>query len=800
MIVLELRHAVRRLLRQRAYTLTAVVTLAVGLAGAAAMVSIIERVLWRPLPYPAPHRLYSISATLPRPDGAPAPFVLSPMEFVGIRERAPAFELVGAVTPSAAAFSLGGVPITVQAGAASSEYLELFGLMPTLGRSFTQTEDRDRAAVVILDGGFWRRQLGADASLIGKTVRVDNVPRVVIGVTPEGVRPELRQYDVWIPLGAAIDPARQARNLFTAARLRPGVSAEQALHEMRAVQEANARQFPATHGRAVLVLTGLHESLYGSYRPAIGLLSAGVVILLLIACANVANLSLARLAESSADIALRLSIGASRWLILRAQLIESACLVAAGVALGLGLCWSALRVLLWVDPNALPQQSGAPLTWRVFALAAGVLTLTMLASGLAPAIRASLLPAREALADASTRTSAGGRGRRMRDVFLGLQVAFSVILLGAAVAVATGFQRLQQTDPGFHDHNVLTLQMAPPSRYPQPQERARFVTMVVETIKKLPGVVDAGTTQTNWRVAASVSTLLEIEGRPQSPDEPVWANVRHVTPGYFSTLGVRIAEGRAFNDGDAFGTPLVAVVSRSFADQIWAGQSAIGRRLKRATATAPWLTVIGVAEDVRDNGLGAPVGPTVYYAYPQQNSASAVVTLVVKTATPPLELASAIQRAISSIDPQQPITDVRTLESAVADTIAQPRFRAVVLGLFAVAGSLLAMLGVYGSAAYSGARRRREVGLRLALGGEARTVTWLLAAQIIKPIVAGAIAGIVFTAAVADAVRPFLDADEAVTVWSIVAAATLVACGLIATLVAARSAARVSPMLALRQE
>jgi putative ABC transport system permease protein len=727
--------------------------------------------------------------------------VLSAVEFLRVREQARTLEQVEAMTFTDMSLAAGDSPLTIRVGVASAGYLDLFGLTPTLGRGYSDAEARARAAVVVLDGGLWQQQFAGDPAILGATVSLDGRPYEVIGVTPPGYQPQLQPIAAWIPLEAAVDPARVgARNLIGAARLSRDASVEQAQNELRRIQSGIARDFPQTHGRATLIFRDMHEALYGSYRPILRLLLAAVGVLLLIACINVTHLMLGRVSTQQPEIALRVSLGASRGRILRAQLTEAALLALLGMVLGGLLAWWLLQVLLGVDPAALPRDVEIRLSARLASMAAGLLVVVTVLAGLAPAWRAGWSPATAALSQSSTRVT-GQRDRRTGNWIMGLQVAFAVVLLSAAGAVAATFLRLAQADPGFDSHQVLTLQLAPPSRYPTPQQRAAFVARVLDRIAEIPGVTAAGSTQTLWQSGTSMSSPVEIEGLAATAEENVFANIRHVTPGYFEALRIATMAGRPVDRRDVFGAAPVAVVSESFAARFWPGQEAVGRRIRRRSIDAPWLTVVGVVREVTDSGLASPIGATFYVPYLQQNTPTARVTLVVRTHGDPTAYAATIQQAVWSIDRQQPIDGVKTVDAALSESMAQSRFRAVVLGAFGITGLALACLGVYGVAAYAAGRRRREVGVRLALGAERTAVAWMLVWQAMLPIIAGALTGSVASLAVARTLGGVLAPGEALDLSTVpIVASVLVTCALLATWLPAQRAARVAPVTSLRDE
>jgi len=788
----DIRHIVRSLMRRPSFSIAAILTLGLGIAGVISIIAIADMVLLRPLPYPKRDRLYAVSATIPGPDAKPAPYLLSTVEYVRVKSQITSLEDVEAMTPGEMALSTGSGPVTVRIGFASSGYLSLFGLDPPRGRPFTEAEQRDQTPVVVLDGGFWARQFGRDAGVLGSTILLDGRPFVVIGITEAGYQPQLQKLDAWIPLRAVVEPGRGGgpRNLIAAARLSPSASPERAAQELRTIEASIAKEFPDTHARAALVFLDLHEALYGSYRPILLLLFAGVVVLLLIACSNVANLTLARAAERMSEVSLRLSLGASRWRVVRYQLTESVCLTLAGIAIGSLLSWWAVTSVLAIDPDALPSDARRGVSPAGAVAMALVFLVTSAIAGLLPAYRAARASARSVLVHAATRQIGRTGDRRLRDWLLGAQLMLAVILLGAASMIADAFRQLNTTDPGFDYARVLTLQLAAPARYPQPQQRAQFLARILERVEQIPGVVSAGSTQTNWRLNATVAAFVIVDGYTPSPGENVIANIRHVTPGYFRTLRPTIEEGRPFDERDTFGAPPAAIVSRSFAEKFWPGQRAIGRRIRRTTPNAPWLTIVGVTKDVMDNGLGATVGPTTFYPYFQQSPANARVTLVVRTSVDPASLAQDIQRAIWSVDPQQPIDGVEPLAAAISRSTAQPRLRAVVLAVFGAIGAILACLGVYGVAAYASSLRRREVSLRIALGADANRVRWLLVLQSITPVLIGAGTGVLCAAL----------ARTALWTWAGAVAAVLAMVALVATWIPAYRASNVSPLIALREE
>ena len=794
----------RTLLRCRSYALAAILTMAVGLAATSAVVAVANAVVLRPLPYPRPDRLFRLNAINSDPNLSQTLFALSPIEVVRLQQQARTLEQVEAFTNTEMALNTAGGPETLKVGAVSAGFLRLFGLQPRLGRDFSAEEDAQRQPVVILDGGTWTRRFARDPNIVGQTIRLDGTPFIVIGVAPEGYRPLLQTVDVWIPLGAKDEPSRQfLRNLIAAARLAPNRTPDEARAEILSIHQQIAKDYPQSHGPFRLTFIDLRESLYGSYRSALLILSAAVMSLLLIGCTNVANLTLCRVLDRRGEFALRASLGASRGAIVRGQLTETAIVCVIGATAGLVLTSWLLPVLLAVYPGAIPVDAEVRVDLRVLLPMVGVVAVSALIAGLIPALRAGASPALAALTETSSRNVGSYRERRTRQVLVTTQVALSLVLLGVAGVVLSSMQRLNRTDPGFEANGVLTLQLAPPARYPNAQTRADFLQRVLTRISEIPEVLAAGSTQTTFEPNTTMTTRAEIEGQVAESGALAQVNIRHVTPGFFDAMRVRIIEGRALEPRDRIGTPMAAMVSHSFASRFWPGQTAVGRRVRRvgSAGNGPWMTVVGVAADVMDNGLGADLGPTLYVPYLQQNTPTARISLTIRTKADPLAIANTVRHAVWSVDPIQPVDGVRALDDALEKSVAQPRFRAVLIGLFGSFGLVLASIGVYSVAAYSARQRTREIGVRMALGADREAVTRFLLGASLPPILIGSVLGLFATAVVMRWMASILYKPSAAdSAYVIVALILLLLCAITATFMPAGRAARVSPIEAIRSE
>jgi putative ABC transport system permease protein len=795
--------AIRVLVRSRAYALAAVVTMTVGLAATMAVIAVANAVLLRPLPYPKPDRLYRLNASTTDANSAQTQFNLSPIEVIRL-QQATTLEQVEAIGQTEMSLTTGDSPETVKVGAVSAGFLGLFGFQPAIGRDFTAEEDSQRTPVAVLDGGTWVRRFGRDPTIVGQAIRLDGTPYVVIGVVPEGYRPLLQTVDVYIPLGAKDDPSRQyLRNVQAAARLAPGRTPSDARAEILSIQQQIAKDYPQSHGNFSINFIDLRDSLYGSYRSALAILAAAVIALLLIASTNVANLTLCRVLDRQGEFALRTSLGASRASLVKGQLIETVLICLASAVAGLVLTAVLLPVLLAVYPAAIPADATVRIDLRMALPVMAVVAVTAMIAGLAPAVRAGASPALSALAETSLRNVGSYREKKARQLLVGTQVALSLVLLGLAGVVLSSMQRLNQVDPGFDASGVLTMQLAPPARYPDVTTRANFLERVLSRISELPDIQAVGSTQTTFQLNSTMTTRAEVAGRAAEPGALMQVNIRHVTPGYIDAMRVRVVDGRPIDARDRAGSPMVAMVSQSFANRFWAGQNAVGQRVRRvgSAGNGPWLAVVGVVGDVMDNGLGADLGPTLYVPYLQQNTPTARISLAIRTTSDPLAIANSVRQAIWSVDPLQPIDRIQTLDNALGESIAQPRFRTLLIAIFGSFGLALACVGGYSVAAYAARQRTREIGVRMALGADRQEVMRFLVRGSMPPILVGSVCGLVATAMITRRMDAVLylpgQADAA---YVIVAVVLLLLCAGVATLLPAGRAARVSPSQAMRMD
>src|SRR5262245_25473948 len=586
--------ALRLLRRNPTYALTALLTLALGLATTTAIFAVIDATLLRPLPFADPGRLVSLNSMMPDASGKEIQFALTDVEIVRWSDARRTLEGIAAIAPKSFALTSAGEPAVVRGGAVTSNLFTTLGVAPLRGRAFTAEEERQRAPVAVLSYGLWQRRFGGSAAALGQTVTIDGRNVEVVGVMPAGFDPRLDASEIWIPLSPRIDTAQGTNNRMTAglARLKPGATKAQAEAELGATSAVLAREFPTSHARAHPQVIGLRENLLGQQRPALVALGAGVLLLLLLACANVANLTLGHLAGRRTELTMRTLLGATRWRLIQQQLVQSLVVSAFGGALGLAIVTWTLPYLLALYQRAGTAAAEVRIDWRVLTFSTLGIVVTGIASGVVPAVRFQRASEDHAGSLSAMRVGPGRRERRVRGLLVALQVAMAVALLCGAGTLLVSLERLLAAPTGFNAGGVLAMQLQlPPAKYADVPSRASFVQQMLERVSAIPGVVSAGTTQTTFMPGESMQTLMFVEGRPIDPAAPDAANIRHVTAGYFKTLRVPLVEGRPIDDRDRLGTPMVCLVSADFARTYWPRDGAIGHRVRRASATAQWMTI-----------------------------------------------------------------------------------------------------------------------------------------------------------------------------------------------------------------
>jgi predicted permease len=737
----DLSLAVRALRRHPAYALAAVLTMALGLATTTAIFAVVDATLIRPLPFADPDRLVSLSVQQPGPGGGEIQYVLSETEIVRWRAATRTLTGIEAIQPRPMAMIGGAEPAVIAGARVTSGLFPTLGVAPALGRTFTADEEQRAAPVAVIADPLWRRRFDASTAALGRAITLDGRTYEIVGVMPPGFHPLLDASEVWVPLSPKVDPNQNARITAGISRLRPGATASQAVAELAPISAQLAKDFPAAHSHSRPDVRGLRENLLGDRTPALVALSAGVALLLVLACANVANLTLGHLASRRSELVMRSLLGASRWRLAQQHLVQSVVLAAFGGIVGVGLARGSLPALLDLSARSFAAVD-VRIDWRVVAFSAAVVLAAGVISGLVPALRRQY--GGDGLGGLAIARIGPGRGeRRVRSALVVLQIAMAVALLCASGTLIVSLDRLLAASPGFRTDDVLTMQMMlPPGKYGDVRARADFVDRMLEGVAALPSVMAAGTTQTTFMPNESMQTGLYTDSRPIDPSSTDSAHIRHVTPGVFKVLRIPTVEGRAIDAGDRPETPPVCMVSAEFARQFWPGTSAIGHRVRRLGATAQWMTVVGVAGDVMDAGAGVKAGPTIYIPYLQANTATARVTLVVLTRCDPILATSTVRQAIWSVDPDEPVDRVGRLTDLMVASAGDQRFRTALLAIFAASGLLLALVGVYGVAGASVTAQRWEAGVRLALGARAGGLVAKLLGETASAAAAGAMAGV----------------------------------------------------------
>jgi putative ABC transport system permease protein len=801
----DVRFGARALAKRRGFTAVAVLTLTLGIGMNTAIFSVVNAVLLRPLPYENSHDLVQIWGTQPQLDTAP----MSPANFLDWREQNRVFERVAAYTGQN--FNLSGVdePERIRATRVSADLFELLRVRPALGRTFLAEEDQyGNHRVVILSHALWQRRFGANPEILGKTLTLNDQSYVVVGVMPPDFSFPRTTTEMWTPI--AFSPGeRGTRNtnyISVIARLRPGVTLEQARSEMEGLARRQQEQYPESNTGIGVKLISYKEQVVGATRPVLLLLLGAVGFVLLIACANVANLLLVRATARRKEIAIRSALGASRGRVIRQLLTESMLLALAGGGLGLLFAYWGLDLLVALQPANIPRLAELSIDRGVFLFASAISILTGIAFGLAPALQASKLDLNDAIKEGGKGTGEGGSRQRLRSLLVVSEIALSLVLLIGAGLLIKSFWRLIEVDPGFNPENTLTMAISlPTSRYAETARQVAFFEQAVERVSSLPGVEAAGVT-TDIPLFGGNSTGFNVEGHPPyAPGQRPLVEYRSISPGYFRAMGITLLKGRTFSEQDRGDAPGVVIINETLARRYFPDGDPIGKRLGFSGPT-DWREVIGVARDTRNYGLEEEVKPEAYMPYTQsapgylEGSISGMI-LVVRTASDPQSMAAAVKREVQGLDKNQPIYNIKTMEQHLAESIAPRRFSMLLLMLFAAVAVLLAAVGLYGVMSYMVTQRTHEIGLRMALGAQARDILRLAVRQGLVLILIGIGVGLVGALALTRVMAGLLYGVGATDPMTFAAIMLLLACvSLIACYIPARRATKVDPLIALRYE
>ncbi len=824
-LVRDVRHSARNLLRSPGFAIVTILTLALGIGANTAIFSVVNGVILRPLGYPEPGRLVYISSQFPQLGFDQ--FWISPPEFFDFRERVQSFSSIGAFAPGQANLTATDRPRQVVTVQVSADLFTTLGVAPMLGRTFDDAETRPGGPLVaVLSYEVWRSAFAGNPALVGQQVEINSRQRTIIGIMPPRFDVADLHGELWTPL--VLDPAnrrnRGSHYLYLIGRLKPGVTLASAgaelatilanwLPSLQAARPANATggihaPDPKNHP---FRFDPLQAQIVGSARTAVLVLQGAVVFVLLIACANLANLLLARAESRHKEFAVRSALGAGRARLLRQFMVEGCLLSFTGAALGLGVAVFGLRALIAAYPDSLPRSADITLDLGVLAFTLVVGLATGAVFGLAPLLHLGADATSLALKESGQRTTAGAGRNRVRRALVAGEVALAVALVIGAGLLLRTVLNLSNVDAGFNRSRLVTFAVSvPAAKYQQQSQVMDFYRRLIDQLSMLPGVQSVAAMDGLPPLRRVNANDTNIENYPPPPPNTPGPNVdyyQNVTGRYVETMGIPVVEGRSFQPSDADG-PFVVLVNETLARTFFGGQSPIGRRMRPSappSANVPWFTVVGVLKDVKQGGVDKKTGTELYFDVEQSFKVNGAMpnamNLVLRTSIAPQALSASIHRAVEGLDPSLPVIRLQTMDDVFADAIGRPRLLAQLLGVFAGLALLLAAIGAYGVLSYMVSERRREIGIRMALGADRRSVLRLVLSQGLGLTLVGVVAGlaVAFTmnrvlASLLFGVRPS-DPATIAGVIALIATVALVACYL-----PARSATRVDPMIVLRDE
>jgi predicted permease len=807
----DFKHGLRVLLKNPGFTAVAIIVLALGIGANTAIFSVVNAVLLRPLPFRDPARLVQVWH-VPPPKSFPGmtEFAVSAANFIDWQQQNDVFDKMAIYTGSSLNLTGREQPEALQGAAVSADFFSTLQVQPMLGRAFTTDDDQQgKNHAVILTYGLWKSRFAANPNIAGQTVNLDGQPYTVTGVMGPKFRfPGWAQY--WTPMGWT-DKERAVRgehHYLVIARLKSGTPIPQAQAQMNAISSRLAQQYPEDDKGWGAVVIPLREQLVSEVRPALLILLGAVAFVLLIACANVANLVLAKTFGRRKEIAIRVALGATGSRVVQQILAETLLLALAGGALGLLLARFGMALTLKFLSDNLPKSTEVSLDGFVLAFTVFISIVTGVIAGLLPAIRMTKTNVNDALKQGLGKTDFAGR--RTRSILVVSEVALSLILLVGAGLMIRSLWVLSTLDPGFDPHGVLTMSLVlPKNKYSQSIEEIAFFDRVLAKVRVLPGVVSAGLIDDLPLNGEGSHQPIVIEGAPvQAMSDQPEVDTRYITPGYLSTMQIPLRRGRDFSAADGPDRPSVALISESMARRFWPNQDPIGRHLTMTFSPDKVREIVGIVGDVKLEGMDAAASSATIYLAANQPSGSSFadwrpfpMQVAVRTQSQPASLVSAVTGAIHSIDRDQPVTDVMTMDDLVDTSLSQRRFSMLLLGAFAVLALLLAAVGIYSVLSFAVRRRVREIGIRVALGAEVKDILRLIVTEGMKPALIGLLLGVAGALALGRVLASFIYGIAAYDPLTFaVVAMLLAAVALLASIVPAYRAARIEPTRALREE
>jgi putative ABC transport system permease protein len=806
----DLRYGARMLLKQPGFTAVAVITLALGIGANSAIFSVVSAALIKPLPYREPDRLVQFWETNPLKNWTQA--TVAPANLFDWQKQNQVFEEIAAYsgsdkkgpTLSGLQMESNGEPERIRGLYVTGNIFSVLGANAMIGRTLREEETwQGKHTVAVLGYGLWQRRFGADPKIVGRKIMFNGRDHEIVGVMPPDFYFPSKEAELWLPMGwnySQIAQLRRPHFLRAVGRLKPGVTLGQARSEMAAIASRLEQQYPDTNTQMGVGLGPLKEWIVSDVQLPLIVFMVAVAFVLLIACANVVNLSLSRSAARAREVAVRSALGAGRGRIMRQLLTESLLIALTGGAIGLLLAGWLKDLLLAFSPGDIPRLDEIRLDWRVIGFTVGITLLTTLLTGLAPALSLSKPNLTSALKEGGQKGGVG-QGGRLRGALVVAEIALALVLVVGAGLMIRSFRRLQQVDPGFNPNNILSLSISLPGlKYPQEAQQRAFFDQAEQRIRRLPGVVAVGATNMPALQGYRWTGDMTIEGRP--PEDYV-REVRHkeITPDYFRAMGIPLLRGRFFTESDNDKSQPVIIVNATLARRHFPGEDPIGKRIKfgKPQDQDSWETIIGVVNDEKQDGLGADVKHEIYKSHLQ--SAQTRMTLIVRANTDPQSLIGAVREEIRALDRSLPLYDVKAMRVAIYESVARERFITLLLIVFAALALTLASVGIYGVMSYSVTRRTHEIGVRRALGAQTGDVLKLVVAQGGKLAAAGVAIGLTSAFALTRLMKTLLfgvSATDPVTFIAVALLLTIVA--LLACYVPARRAAKVDPMVALRCE
>jgi putative ABC transport system permease protein len=802
----DLRFSARMLLKQPSFTLIAALTLMLGIGANTAIFSVVYHVVLKPLPFHEPERLVWVWGEQAARKQAPH----TPADFLDYQRRNQSFAQMAAYRNMSFALGSTGQPERVDGRIVSANYFVLLGVAPRLGRSFAPEDGQAGAArLVLLSHRYWQQRFGGEASVVGQSLTLSGEPATIVGVMP----PDFREagVDLWTnPRQIVPDFVTSSRDDITGvrrnsylsviARLKPGVTLPQAQADMDAITAGLRQEYPDVYGSKGVRLIALHEFVVGDTKPTLLLLFGAVGLVLLIVCANVANLTMARASTRTKEFALRSALGAGRGRLIRQLLTESVLLAVAGGICGLGLATWGLRLLVALSPAAVPRLAEIRLDWRVLTFALGASLLTGIVFGVLPALTSARVNLNETLKEGG-RDAGAGAGHRTRGALVAAEFALALVVLVSAGLLIKSFWRLQKVNPGFDAARLTTMLVWPTeAKYDGAAASRAFIRELNARLEKLPGTEGIAISNDLPIRGRDSSTYPAVEGRPPlKPGEGILVGRHTVNAAYFQAMKIPLLRGRALTERDDENAPLAVVINESAANALWPGEDALGKRMKLARLDTAWAEVVGIVGEVKHDGLHLDASPHLYMSILQFPWPT--LRIAVRSSLDAAAVAAAVRGVVQSLDPLQPVSDVKTMADVLTNANAGRQLSLVLFALFAVIALLLAGIGIYGVTAYSVSRRTCELGIRIALGAQRRDVSRLVIRQGMTPVLIGIVIGLsaaFFLTRWMSSLLFRVGANDPLTFAGI--ALLLGAVALLACWLPARRATQVDPMIALRSQ